>query len=263
MLLRSDRDATTGGRVRLIDHYGPDGWGDEPSTGLLPRQVVARDLVASILRDATGPVRVLDAGCGDGSFLDALATHVNAADGRVGYVGLDYSRHQLEKAAALPYEFHHCDLGDGIPQPDASVDVLHAAEVLEHLYDPDLFVDECARVVRPGGRLVVSTPNLQAWFNRMLFLAGVQPLFYETSTRTTDVGAGAMRRFKRTNRPVGHVRVFNRTALLDLLRRGGFTPASVRGARFHDVPRSLRWLDAAFCRRPAMASILVVDAIRA
>jgi 2-polyprenyl-3-methyl-5-hydroxy-6-metoxy-1,4-benzoquinol methylase len=258
--------------LRLIDHYGPDGWGDEPPTGLLPRQVVARDLVASILRDATGPARVVDAGCGDGSFLDALAKHVanaranapNArADGRVSYVGLDYSEHQLAKAAALPYEFHHCDLGDGIPQPDASVDVLHAAEVIEHLYDPDLFVDECARVLRPGGRLVVSTPNLQAWFNRMLFLAGVQPLFYETSTRTTEVGAGALRRFKRTNRPVGHVRVFNRTALLDLLRRGGFTPVSVRGARFHDVPRSLRWLDAAFCRRPGMASILVVDAIRA
>jgi 2-polyprenyl-3-methyl-5-hydroxy-6-metoxy-1,4-benzoquinol methylase len=246
--------------VRLIDHYGPDGWGGEPSTGLLPRQVVARDVVASILRDARGPRRVLDAGCGDGSFLEALAAHV--ADERITYVGLDYSDYQLAKAAGLPYEFHRCDLGDGIPAADASVDVLHAAEVIEHLYDPDLFVDECARVLRPGGRLVVSTPNLQAWFNRVLFLGGVQPLFYETSSRTTEVGAGALRRFKRTTRPVGHLRVFNRTALLDLLRRSGFTPVSVRGARYHDVPRSLTWLDAAFCARPSLASILVVDAVR-
>jgi SAM-dependent methyltransferase len=246
--------------VRLIDHYGPDGWGDEPSTGLLPRQVVARDVVATILRGAGGPRRVLDAGCGDGSFLEALAA--NVADDGVSYVGLDYSEHQLAKAARLPYEFRRCDLGDGIPMADASVDVLHAAEVIEHLYDPDLFVDECARVLRPGGRLVVSTPNLQAWYNRVLFLAGVQPLFYETSSRTTEVGAGALRRFKRTTRPVGHLRVFNRTALLDLLRRGGFTPVSVRGARYHDVPRSLGWLDAAFCARPSLASILVVDATR-
>jgi 2-polyprenyl-3-methyl-5-hydroxy-6-metoxy-1,4-benzoquinol methylase len=246
--------------VRLIDHYGPDGWGGEPSTGLLPRQVVARDVVVTILRQSRGPQRVVDAGCGDGSFLEALAAHLPGD--QVSYAGLDYSEYQLAKAAHLPYEFHRCDLGDGIPLADASVDVLHAAEVIEHLYDPDLFVDECARVLRPGGRLVVSTPNLQAWYNRALFLAGVQPLFYETSSRTTEVGAGALRRFKRTTRPVGHLRVFNRTALLDLLRRGGFTPISVRGARYHDVPRSLGWVDAAFCARPSLASILVVDAAR-
>jgi len=246
--------------VRLIDHYGPDGWGAESSTGLLPRQVVARDLVAAILRAGNGSRRVLDAGCGDGSFLDALAKHVG--DERVEYIGVDYSEHQIEKAAGLPYEFRRCDLGDGIPMADGSVDVLHAAEVIEHLYDPDHFVDECSRVLRPGGRLVVSTPNLQAWYNRALFLLGVQPLFYETSSRTTEIGAGALRRFKRTTRPVGHLRVFNRTALLDLLRQGGFAPVLVRGARFHDVPRSLGWLDAAFCARPSLASILLVDAIK-
>jgi SAM-dependent methyltransferase len=247
--------------VRLIDHYGPDGWGEESAGDLLPRQVVARDLVARIVHDLNqSRVRMLDAGCGDGSFLDALAKHI--ADARVDYVGVDYSEHQLAKAAQLPYEFHRCDLGDGVPLPDQTVDLVHAAEVIEHLYDPDRFVDECARVLRPGGHLVVSTPNIQAWYNRALFLAGVQPLFYETSSRTTEVGAGAMRRFKRTTKPVGHLRVFNRTALLDLLRRGGFTPVSVRGARYHDVPRTLGWLDAAMCLRPSLASILVVHAKR-
>jgi 2-polyprenyl-3-methyl-5-hydroxy-6-metoxy-1,4-benzoquinol methylase len=249
-------------KVRLIDHYGPDGWGDEPPAGLLPRQVVARDLVTAALRDMGRPtLRVLDAGCGDGSFLDSLARHIG--DGRVSFVGVDYSGHQLAKAARLPYDFHECDLGDGIPLPSESFDVVHAAEVIEHLYDPDLFVDECARVLRPGGRLVVTTPNPQAWYNRLLFLAGIQPLFYETSSRSTEVGAGALRRFKRTTRPVGHLRLFNRRALLDLLERGGFAPVALRGARYHDVPRSLGWLDAAFCRRPSMASILLVDAVRA
>jgi 2-polyprenyl-3-methyl-5-hydroxy-6-metoxy-1,4-benzoquinol methylase len=247
--------------VRLIDYYGADGWGGEPPADLLPRQVVARDLVAEILRRTPGPgARVLDLGCGDGSFLDRLAHRV--ADAGVSYVGVDYSEHQLAKAARLPYEFHPGDLGEGIPQPSASVDVVHAAELIEHLYDPDLLVDECARVLRPGGHLVVTTPNPQAWFNRVLFLAGVQPLFYETSTRSTEVGAGVLRRFKRTTRPVGHLRLFNRRALLDLLARGGFEPVLVRGARYHDIPGALRWLDAAMCRRPSLASILVVHATR-
>jgi 2-polyprenyl-3-methyl-5-hydroxy-6-metoxy-1,4-benzoquinol methylase len=246
--------------VRLIDYYGEDGWGGEPSADLLHRQVVARDLVAAIVdaRRDSG-LRVLDVGCGDGVFLDSLATRV--ADATVSYVGLDYSPYQLEKAASLPYEFHAGDVGDGLPFPDGSTNVVHAAELIEHLYDPDQFVDECARILRPGGHLVVTTPNLQAWYNRMLFLAGIQPIFHETSSRSTEVGAGALRRFKRTTRPVGHLRLFNRRALLDLLGRGGFTPVSVRGARYHDVPPSLGWLDAAFCRRPSLASILVVDAV--
>jgi SAM-dependent methyltransferase len=199
-------------------------------------------------------------GCGDGAFLHHLAGHLagRAGEERVSYVGVDYSRYQLDKAARLGYEFHQCDLGEGIPLPPASVDLVHAAEVIEHLYDPDLLVEECARVLRPGGHLVVSTPNLQAWYNRALFLAGIQPVFHETSSRSTEVGAGGMRRFKRDTRPVGHLRLFNRRALVDLLRREGFELVVVRGARFHAVPAAIGWLDGAFCHLPSLASILVV-----
>lgn len=246
--------------MRLIDYYSADGWGDDDHSSLpLPRQVAARDAAIRILRTigSAAPV-VLDVGCGDGWFLDHLAAH--ARDRTVRYVGVDYSEYQLAKAARLPYEFHKADLGEGIPLPDASVDVIHAAEVIEHLYDPDLLVDECARVLRPGGHLVVTTPNLHAWYNRALFLAGIQPIFYETSSRSTEVGAGPLRRLKQTTRPVGHLRLFNRTALVDLLRRGGFAPISVRGARFHGVPTWLGGVDAVFCRRASLASILVAHA---
>ncbi|MGS2612925.1 class I SAM-dependent methyltransferase [Micromonospora sp. LZ34] len=247
--------------VRLIDYYNAQGWGDEVSTALEPRQRIARDLVVATLAGRSGPpATVLDAGCGDGSFLAQLDAQVG--DPAVSWVGVDYSEHQLAKAAMLPYQFHKCDLGEGIPLPDASVDLVHAAEVIEHLYDPDLLVEECARVLRPGGHLVVTTPNLHAWYNRILFLAGIQPVFHETSSRSTEVGAGPLRRLKQDTRPVGHLRLFNRTALVDLLCREGFRPLTVRGARFPGVPRSLHWLDGAFGRRPSLASILVVLAVK-
>lgn len=246
--------------VPLIDYYGPQGWGSQ-SPPLRQRQHVATSLIADALAGRPEqPATVLDVGCGDGSFLAHLASTVTGRDVR--WIGVDYSEHQLARAAELPFEFHRCDLGEGIPLPDTSVDLVHAGEVIEHLYDPDRLLEECRRVLRPGGHLVLTTPNLQAWYNRALFLAGVQPIFYETSTRSTEVGAGALRRLKTDTMPVGHLRLFNRTALLDLLRREGFEPVSLRGAGFHGVPSAMAWLDAAMCRRPSLASILVVLAVR-
>lgn len=247
--------------VPVIDYYDAGGWGGQPPEELRHRQVVARDIIATTLaRDTGTALRVLDVGCGDGGFLAHVATHVD--DERVRWVGVDYSEYQLAKAARLPYEFHQCDLGEGIPLPDASMDLVHAAEVIEHLSNPDLLVEECARVLRTGGHLLLTTPNLHAWYNRLLFPAGIQPIFYETSSRSTEVGAGPLRRLKQQTLPVGHLRLFNRTALLDLLRREGLQPVSVRGARFHGVPPALTWLDSLFCRRPSMASILVVLAVK-
>jgi hypothetical protein len=58
------------------------------------------------------------------------------------------------------------------------------------------------RVLRPGGVLLLSTPNLAAWFNRSLVLLGVQPVFSEVSLR---------RVYGRPGREVaGHLRLFTR-----------------------------------------------------
>ena len=46
-----------------------------------------------------------------------------------------------------------------LPLADGAVDLVVSSQVVEHLWDQDAFVAECARVLRPGGRLVVTTPN--------------------------------------------------------------------------------------------------------
>ncbi len=252
----------------MIDYYGPDGWNFEAGVER-DRQRVAREVIIDIARRSPAGFRLLDAGCGDGSFIDRLAGQVGRAD--ASYVGVDASEHQLAKASRLGHEFvtggwvgvegmefAKCDLAVGIPYGDGEFDVVHAAEVIEHLVDPDLLVDEAARLLRPGGHIVITTPNPHAWYNRVLFLVGIQPVFAETSTRSSQVGAGAMARWKGDDRPVGHLRLFNRTALVDLLRRSGFTPVLVRGASYHGVPKPVRWLDAAMRVRPTLASVLVI-----
>ena len=46
-----------------------------------------------------------------------------------------------------------------LPLADSSVDIVINFQVIEHLWDQPQFVSECARVLRPGGRLLMSTPN--------------------------------------------------------------------------------------------------------
>lgn len=50
-----------------------------------------------------------------------------------------------------------------LPVEDASVDAVLSTQVLEHVLDPELYLRECYRVLRPGGRLLLSTHGLMVY----------------------------------------------------------------------------------------------------
>jgi SAM-dependent methyltransferase len=113
--------------------------------------------------------------------------------------------------------------------PDGSVDVILASEVIEHMFDPDAMVELCKRLLKPGGLLVITTPNLSSALNRLALLLGRQPADTEVSTVSKFGYPGARQR------PViGHIRVFTFGALLEFLRFHGFTIQ-----RGYTVPRDL------------------------
>ena len=126
------------------------------------------------------------------------------------------------------------------------------SELIEHLVDPDATLDEAWRVLIPGGTLLLSTPNLAAWYNRVLLAIGVQPLFTEVSLRGIYGRPGS--------EVVGHLRVFTRRALEELLTALGFVEVKITGAPYHDVPRPFRPLDRLLCRTPSLASNLLASA---
>jgi SAM-dependent methyltransferase len=99
---------------------------------------------------------VLDVGCGPGTLTVDLARRV--APGRV--VGLDVSEAPLAEARALARREHvevAFEVGNAyrLPAADASYDVVHAHQVLQHLTDPVAALREMARVCRPGGLVAV------------------------------------------------------------------------------------------------------------
>ncbi|WP_372463809.1 class I SAM-dependent methyltransferase [Streptomyces pinistramenti] len=212
---------------------------------------------ARLLARALGPVRggtaatVLDIGCGDGTAA-ATATQVLAGHR---LVGVDWSQDALRRAAhRIPHAVRGELTDGGLPFAAGSADAVLFSEVVEHLVDPDAALDELHRVLRPGGHLMLSTPNLAAWYNRGLLLAGVQPVFSEVSLRGIHGRPGSQ--------VVGHLRLYTARALRGFLTSSGFDVVRIAGAPYHDVPRPLRPLDRAACHLPSLASILLVHARR-
>ncbi len=97
---------------------------------------------------------VLEAGCGEGYGADLLAGTARLV------LGLDYDPTTAAHVAAR-YPRVHVRRGNlaTLPLPDSAVDVVVNLQVIEHLWDQPAFLGECARVLRPGGSLLVSTPN--------------------------------------------------------------------------------------------------------
>jgi len=209
-------------------------------------------MLSGILRNAAGPAVILDVGCGDGSALAVAAQYISGQNPAHRFAGLDWSADALRQARARGLTVVRGSISPRLPVADGAADVVIMSELIEHLVDPDGAVAEVRRVLRPGGSLLLSTPNLAAWYNRGLLAVGIQPVFSEVSL--TGV-------FGRPGRVVaGHLRLFTRRALTEFLTASGFRCVTVAGARYHDVPRPLGPLDRAFCRWPSAASILLVHA---
>jgi len=216
-------------------------------------RMLAHALNAEAAKGAEGnaSATVLDIGCGDGT---ASATALPLLRGHR-LIGVDWSQDALRRAARRLPAVVRGELTDGgLPFADGSADACVFSEVVEHLVDPDAALDELRRVLRPGGHLLLSTPNLAAWYNRGLLLAGVQPVFSEVSLRGIHGRPG--------REVVGHLRLYTARALRGFLTASGFEVVRLAGAPFHGVPRGLRTLDRAVCGVPSLASILLVHARR-
>ncbi len=122
------------------------------------RHVIAYRLAAEVVAGLDAPV-ALDAGCGEGYGLALLR---DAGAGRV--IGVDLDEPTVAHARA-----RYADADAGIevvaaelrevPVPDDTVEVVVSFQVIEHLHDIPGFLAELRRLTRPGGRVLIATPN--------------------------------------------------------------------------------------------------------
>ena len=187
-----------------------------------------RPAMLALAGDVAGR-RILDAGCGAGPLLAALRDRgaiVTGVDKSAGM--LELARRRLGDDA----ELHVAELGGPLPFPDDTFDDVTASLVLHYLEDWGPALAELRRVLRPGGRLIVSVdhPFAENLWHRE---AGLEPDYFATYNYTTEWtvgGQSAVLRF--WTRPLH--------AMTDAFTAAGFRIAVIsEPAVAPDTPREL------------------------
>jgi SAM-dependent methyltransferase len=129
-----------------------------------------------------------------------------------------------------------CDFLEHIPLADQSVDGVVAGEILEHVSRSRLFLREIARVLRPGGWLVLSVPNIVSLKYRLSFLLGRIPALAAKADYTYPVSSN-------TN-PRGHIRDYSFAEVRRVLADHGLRVVAERslGTYWHARPLVPAWL---------------------
>jgi len=149
-----------------------------------------------------GGYSFLDVGCGSGFLATLLAKRYKE------YYGVDISPLALAKAAEKGVKVVNVDINEEqLPFEDGYFDAVACLDVIEHVLNPFFLLKEINRVLRPGGTLVISTPNMRYWYHIMSLVV--------------------FGRFPRTSSDIeaydgGHIHYFTRKDLAYLLRAHGF-----------------------------------------
>ena len=188
----------------------------KPSNSLLSDLLnTRRRLVLEAMRDVPPGCRILEVGCGFGPILRALC---DAGYQNLG--GCDLERQVIEKARRYVPEAELLETNaESLPYEDASKDVVISVGVLNYLQEPQRAVAEMRRVLRPDGRLILSSANALSCARLVLFL-------------------GALARFRRP--AVRQFRYFRYRQVLAMLDAAGLVDAECEFF-CHLLPFRYRW----------------------
>lgn len=144
---------------------------------------------------------ILDYGCGNGEIIaEMLRINPHAR-----YIGVDVSETAVAAARQrLPDVTFHCvPDGDRVPLETGGADFILCSEVIEHVYDTEATFHEFARLLQPGGRILLTTPYHGLVKNLLISLLA----------------------FDRHFDPTGpHIRFFTKGSLFRCLRTVGIEP---------------------------------------
>lgn len=211
------------------------------------------------LRKIVHASMILDIGCGDGFFTNEL-TYIFP---KSKVYGMDISKKAIKKASIkykkIKFVFGNSE--EKLPFPKNCFDLIFCGEIVEHIVDIDKFFIEIRKVLKKDGLIIITTPNLVSWINRILVIFGKWPFYMEPSLRTTiPVISLFGKNFPDTNsQPAGHLRIYSRGALEKVISIYSLCIVKVVGISY--LSNSLlRAVDRLFTFHPSLATGLLIIA---
>ena len=188
---------------------------------------------------------ILDCGADDGGNFETLRAlaPITAAQ----YHGMEWSPDLVRKAQDRGLNVRQGDLNQPLPLDDQQFDCVLGLSVLEHLLNGCQFIVEARRILKPGGKLVILTPNISTYFTIALLLAGRMPstgphpdsnqlIKAAVSLNMKDI-EGMVEGDHPTHR---HLVVFSFRTLREFLGLAGFESITGRGFGLYPFPNFLQ-----------------------
>jgi methionine biosynthesis protein MetW len=195
-----------------------------------------------LIREIGRGRRVLDLGCLGGQFSKLIKDQNNDV------YGVEVNPKAAAMAESRGIRVKVFDLNDGIPFEDGFFDVVNAGEIIEYIYDTKFLFEEINRVLKPGGLLFLSTPNLNSLSNRVRVLRGGY---------LSQLGAYPDDHFGE------NIRVFNAAKIRELCAHTGFRVMDVVGVPALEAGSlSYRLLRPVVHFAPEFGALLIVKARR-
>ena len=169
-----------------------------------------RDRIEAIVAMGGKGDKILDIGCGSGMLLYQFHKAFKQL------VGLEYSEHRLKQAEINLDEHDFVAIqgsAENMAEIDSnSIDRIISADTIEHIPDVYTAASEMFRVLKPGGTLVINTPNIAFIKKRLLLLLGRFP---STSQKNEGIGSDILF-------DGGHLHYFTYRSLRIVLEKAGF-----------------------------------------
>ena len=176
--------------------------------------------------------RLLDLGCSDGVVTELISNGAGTAR----TIGVELVDHLADAARARGIEVVGADLNTPLPFEDASFDVIHSNQVIEHLWDTDNLLREIRRLLKPDGYAVVSTNNLASWHNIFSLVMGWQPPPCHPSDELIVGNPVGLMEGVVGARGQMHLRIFTGRALAAVAGHHGLHPDVVRTVGYYPLP---------------------------
>jgi len=155
--------------------------------------------------------KILGLGCGDGKLTYNAGVRVGANN----IIGVDL-KDNLAQEYKNKIKLINCNLNNCISIRSETIDIVSGDQIIEHLYDTDLFVNEIYRILKPGGYAVICTENLASLHNLFALLLGKQA-FSQFISSKYKLGNSLTPHYKKpVKEGYFHVQVFTIDGLKDI-----------------------------------------------